>query len=221
MIQSLSIPGDTFSSYYLFLFEAVHYLDASLYLREDAKIGLTWPSEHDEQGLQDWEKHAGGQLDEEPSEWVDPGPKFLQNARFDLEFWDDNLNFDALYSLDYDLLPALIHSSPPSPYPFSSLIHLAMKCSTPLDCLLVFYTSSFPRLETLSLYSDFEFGPGDELEWATLRFSITREKGVGINYAADNDDASILKPLSENEMLEYPLKPYRGPNLRRLELSLT
>ncbi|GAA5902166.1 uncharacterized protein JCM6883_001317 [Sporobolomyces salmoneus] len=222
ILQSLIIHGDPFSHYYPFLFDAIHFIVPCQFLAEAVKKGIDWPTYYDaDEGLEGWEKHQEVRCDKEAWEWEDAGPKLLEKARFDYGLWDEHLDYDVWYDLDIDSLPAQIHSRPPSPYPFSSLIHLAMKCDTPLDCSLVFYTSSFPRLQTLSLSSEPGFGPGNELEWATLRFSITREKGVGINYAADNDDASILKPLSENEMLEYPLKPYRGPNLRRLELSLT
>ncbi|GAA5902149.1 uncharacterized protein JCM6883_001311 [Sporobolomyces salmoneus] len=218
VVKSLIIHGEAFAEYYPFLFDAVHFINPCQFLAEEVKNGTDWPSDHDDADLEAWERPRGGQRDPEAWEWEDAGPKLLEKARYDYDVWGKHLDLDALYSLDFDSLSRSIHSQPPSPFPFSALTTLRIRCDTPLDYFLIFYTSSFPRLQNLSLTSESGFGTGDEMEWATLRFSITREKGVGINHDAEEDDASILKPLSENEMLEYPLKPYQGPNLRSLGL---
>ncbi|GAA5902380.1 uncharacterized protein JCM6883_001386 [Sporobolomyces salmoneus] len=218
VVTSLTL-GEVPCDYFPFLFDAIHFTEAGRFVCDWVKFGVDWPSDDSEEELKEWERREGGQHDENVWDWGIPSRQTIQKARFDYDVWQVYVAETMFYDVDFN--PGLIHSRRPSSFPFSSLTNLAITCNTPLDYLLLFYTSSFPRLETLSLFSDSEFGPGDGMEWATLRFSITREKGVGINYAADNNDASILKPLSENEMLEYPLKPYRGPNLRRLELSLT
>ncbi|GAA5902451.1 uncharacterized protein JCM6883_001413 [Sporobolomyces salmoneus] len=178
-IESLDLYG-AYYSFYPFLFDAVHYIDASLFLVEDAKKGVDWPTDNDDTDLQDWERPRGGQRDPEAWEWVNAGPKFLQRARFDYSTWEEHLDDDALWALDYSSLPTLIHSRSPSQFPFSSLTLLKITCTTLLDYMLIFYTPSFPALRTLSLYADCS--------------------------------------LTEKEILEYPFKPYRGPNLRRLEL---
>ncbi|GAA5902437.1 uncharacterized protein JCM6883_001409 [Sporobolomyces salmoneus] len=218
MLQSLFDPANPSAGYYPFLFDAIHFLDAGHLLRDFVKKGVDWPSNNDEEGLEDWERHEGGQLDKAAWEREEAGPNLVQKARFDYGVWQQYINLKALWQLDYDSLPALIHSRPPSPFPFSSLTNLSISCISPLDHFLIFYTTSFPALCELVIRGPLISEAEDELDWATARFSITRKKGHGIAYDVEDDSSAVFKPLSEKEMLEYPLQPYRSPDLRSLEI---
>ncbi|GAA5902152.1 uncharacterized protein JCM6883_001312 [Sporobolomyces salmoneus] len=214
-LHSLKIIDGSFCNFYPFLFDAVHFVDSSQFLLSKVQVGVDWPLEMDELELEawekaeEWERHERRQCDQKVWEWVPASPKLLQKARFDHQIWRQLFCEDSFWQLDYNSLPALIHSQPPSPFPFSALSDLAINCWS-LDHMLIFYTPSFPSLRVLVLLDVFALDPENEVDWATARFSITRERGVG--------NCSTLTPLSEKEIFEYPLKPYRGPNLLRLNL---
>ncbi|GAA5902409.1 uncharacterized protein JCM6883_001399 [Sporobolomyces salmoneus] len=104
MLQSLSNFANPSAGYYPFLFDAIHFLDAGHFLRDVVKKGVEWPSNNDEEGLEDWERHEGGQRDEAAWEWAEAGPNLVQKARFDYGVWQQYINLKALSNRKTDKL---------------------------------------------------------------------------------------------------------------------
>ncbi|GAA5915967.1 uncharacterized protein JCM6883_001069 [Sporobolomyces salmoneus] len=212
-LQSLYLDGSLYHHALPFLFDATNFVRAGAFLETD------WPSDDDNEFAEDWERHEAGQSEEEAWGWGEASPKLIQSARTDYEIWSQHYNFDKYNELNYFVNQAQIHSRPPSPYPFSALTDLHLNYSGSLNHMLIFYTPSFPVLRILMLYGSGILRPGSEtVDWATVRYSITREKGRGYDYKKENGRRSRFQPLSEEEILAYPLKPYRGPNLLKLKL---
>ncbi|GAA5957968.1 hypothetical protein JCM3765_006218 [Sporobolomyces pararoseus] len=220
-LQALDLDDRYLTSTYVFLFEAAYFVDSIGVLRERVKIGADYPRIEEEQDLEAWERHEGGQKDEEAWDRIVGSQSLHEKARFDYGLWQEYFDVDLSYCFDTALTPLLIHTTPSSDFPFSSLCSLSIRIWDEMEFQLIFYTSSFPSLRLLKIrwYSlDTEIRLVTELDLLTFRYSITRCQGAALFKQGRPELVRVLAPLSEVEERDYPLKPYRGPDLLGLEI---
>ncbi|GAA5982182.1 hypothetical protein JCM5350_003484 [Sporobolomyces pararoseus] len=182
------------------------------------KTGVDYPIDENSSELEVWERHAEGHFDRDA--WgVEPLPEnSIIKARFDVDVWQDSFDISPLWEIEDRSLASIIHSSQPSEYPFSSLSSVSLGINLKVEVLLIFYTRLFPSLLFLTLVAHDFFGSLDSLDHATFRYSITRRKGSGGVAAKGGEVLRQYEPLSQVEEGDYPLRPYRGPDLSKLRI---
>ncbi|GAA5906092.1 hypothetical protein JCM6882_003556 [Rhodosporidiobolus microsporus] len=115
--------------------------------------------------------------------------------------------------------------------PWSNLRRLTLQFYSSEALCLIFYSPSFPVLRDLTLYGHSNNGPYvDTTILLTFRIATNSLDLPGTLLPPslewldaplfDSDDIDWVTPPSEKELADYPYKPYRGPKLAFLDLSV-
>ncbi|GAA5884322.1 hypothetical protein JCM6882_002227 [Rhodosporidiobolus microsporus] len=219
-----------------FLLEALEFLDLSRHTRV-IKHPVDYPESYysEQEGVPAWCAHHP--LQPQPPS---PGEKLysaapaftIQRAHFDITTFCQI--FHRPHTVRITTGRGML-AKPEAAFPFLQLVSLTIPVSDERHIFLLFYTGAFPALRDLALHGELDNLFPETIQ--TMRFSLTRttfsldrlippKRFVALNLGASEEDRTEIgwvdgtwAPMTDDEVEVYELKPYRGPNLEKLDMG--
>ncbi|GAA5884295.1 hypothetical protein JCM6882_002214 [Rhodosporidiobolus microsporus] len=215
-----------------FILEVFQFFDPILFGRVTAPA-IDFPESYYTvaEDAEPWATHLPAQR-APPTAWVAPPAAVLLRAHVD---WS---TFESIWcnsQTRYRDGSASIFSKPPSTCPFACLSFLHLPVTYEQQIFLILYTSIFPSLRILVLQGAVNWLFPLTIE--TMRFSLTSASFsldaltsprlfTSNPPAAQDDERTEINweegtwaPMTDDEVAAYPLKPYRGPKLEKLDMG--